>query len=101
VYELAGNIAVFRDRYKLLQNIAPFGAGEWRLYDIDSDPVEANDLSQKMPDLVKSMRADFDRYAAKVDLVPVPDGYNPLKQLQKNRKRNQVKEATDTVPPLD
>ena len=47
------------------------------------------------------MKADFDRYAKKVNLIPVPDDYHPLEQLQRNRARNQVKEATDKVPALD
>jgi len=101
VYELAGSIAVFRGSYKLTKNNPPFGDRRWRLYDIDLDPVEANDLSEQKPDLVKQMQADFDSYAEKVNLIPVPDDYNPLEQLQRNQARNQVKESGDRVPPLD
>ena len=89
VYELAGSIAVFRGGYKLMRNNPPFGDRQWRLYDIDLDPVEANDLSDQMPDLVKEMQADFDRYAEEVNLIPVPDDYDVLEQLQRNAARNQ------------
>ncbi len=90
-YELAGSVAVFRGRYKLTKNNPPFGDRRWRLYNIDLDPVEANDLSDQKPDLVKEMQADFDRYAEKVNLIPVPDDYHPLEQLQRNAARNQGK----------
>jgi len=100
-YELAGSAAVFRGKYKLLKNNPPFGDRQWRLYDTSVDPTESNDLSEQKPDLAKQMRADFDDYAKKVNLIPVPDDYNPLNQLQKNKERNAVKEAAKKVPVLD
>jgi len=100
-YELAGSAAVFRGNYKLTKNNPPFGDRRWRLYNIDLDPVEANDLSKQKPDLVHQMQADFDRYAETVNLIPVPDDYHPLEQLQRNKERNQVKEAANKVPVLD
>jgi hypothetical protein len=47
------------------------------------------------------MQADFERYSERVNLIPVPDDYNPLTQLQKNRERNQVEEVEKKVPVLD
>jgi len=101
VYELAGSAAVFRGNYKLMKNNPPFGDRQWRLYDIHADPTEANDLSEQSPELANQMQADFDRYSERVNLIPVPDDYNPLVQLQKNRERNEVKEAEKKVPVLD
>jgi arylsulfatase A-like enzyme len=100
-YELAGSAAVFRGNYKLMKNNPPFGDRQWRLYDINADPTEANDLSKQNPELANQMQADFDRYSEKVNLIPVPDDYNPLVQLQKNWERNEVKEAKKMVPVLD
>ncbi len=100
-YELAGGAAVFRGNYKLMKNNPPFDDGRWRLYNIEVDPTEINGLSEQKPELFKQMQADFDRYAKRVNLIPVPDDYNPLVQLQKNRERNQVKEARDKVPVID
>jgi len=100
-YELAGSAAVFRGDFKLMKNNPPFGDRRWRLYNISLDPIEANDLSQQKPDLVKTMLADYDRYVEKVNLIPVPDDYHPLEQLQRNVARNQVKEAVERVPLLD
>ena len=100
-YELAGGAAVFRGNYKLMKNNPPFDDGRWRLYDIDVDPTEVNDLFEQKPELANQMQADFDRYAKRVNLIPVPDDYNPLVQLQKNKERNQVKEILEKVPVIE
>ena len=86
-YELAGSSAVFKGRYKLSQNPAPKGTGDWELYDIVADPSEVNDLAAEMPDLVTEMQAFFEQYAEDVNLVPVPEGYNPLEQTVINAQR--------------
>ena len=86
-YELAGSSAVFKGRYKLSQNPPPKGTGEWELYDIVADPSEINDLAPEMPDLVAEMKAFFEEYAKEVNLVPVPEGYNPLEQTVINAQR--------------
>ncbi|QFT75633.1 MULTISPECIES: arylsulfatase [unclassified Ruegeria] len=86
-YELAGSSAVFKGRYKLSQNPPPKGTGEWELYDTIADPSEINNLAAEMPDLVAEMQAFFDEYAEEVNLVPVPEGYNPLEQTVINAQR--------------
>ncbi len=86
-YELAGSSAVFKGRYKLSQNPPPKGTGEWELYDTIADPSEINNLAADMPDLVAEMQAFYDKYAEEVNLVPVPEGYNPLEQTVINAQR--------------
>lgn len=86
-YELAGSSAVFKGRYKASQNPDPKGSGAWELYDTVSDPSEINDLAGEMPELLEEMKAFFDQYAEEVNLVPVPDGYNPLEQTVINAQR--------------
>lgn len=86
-YELAGSSAVFDGRYKLMQNLPPKGTGEWELYDIEADPSELHNLADEMPDRVVQMQAFYESYAEKVNLVPVPEGYNPLEQTVINAKR--------------
>ena len=97
-YELAGSAAVFQDGYKLQTNNPPFGDKEWRLYRIGEDPIEANDLSDAEPEIKAEMIAAYERYAAEVNLIPVPDDYNPVLQVQKNVERNQADEILDKVP---
>jgi hypothetical protein len=47
------------------------------------------------------MKSNFANYSKKVNLIPVPDDYTPIAQLQKNRERNEVKEKEKKVPVLD
>ncbi len=86
-YELAGSSAVFKGPWKLMQNLAPKGTGEWELYDIESDPSELTNLAADRPDLVAEMTAFYEQWAKEVNLVPVPEGYNPLEQTVINAKR--------------
>jgi arylsulfatase A-like enzyme len=89
-YELAGSSAVFRDKYKLVQNLPPKGTGQWELYDIETDPSETNNLALRMPELVDELKAAYEIYAANNNVVPVPDGYNPFEQAIKNSQREGV-----------
>ena len=86
-YELAGSSAVFQGKYKLMQNLAPKGAGDWELFDIEADPSELTNLAEQMPELVEELKAFYASYSEEVNLVPVPDGYNPLEQTAINAKR--------------
>ena len=86
-YELAGSSAVFKGKYKLSMNPPPKGVGEWELYDISTDPAELNNLASKYPKLVTEMMADYAKYEKQNNLVPVPEGYNPLLQVLENSKR--------------
>jgi len=86
-YELAGSSAVFKGRYKLMQNLPPKGSGAWELYDIEADPSELTELSEVMPELVAEMLAFYESYAEAVNLVPVPEGYNALEQTVINAQR--------------
>ncbi|TLP61388.1 arylsulfatase [Parasedimentitalea maritima] len=86
-YELAGSSAVFQGRYKLMQNLEPKGTGDWELYDIETDPSELTNIADQMPDLVEELIAFYASYSERVNLVPVPEGYNPLEQTVINAKR--------------
>ena len=65
------------------------------------DPAEVNDLSQAEPEIVAALIAGYDQFSDDVNLIEVPDDYNPLKQLQKNVARNKADEVLDKVPLLD
>lgn len=90
-YELAGSSAVFKGRYKLMQNLAPKGDGAWELFDIEADPSELTNLAADMPELVVEMRTFYEEWSKDVNLVPVPEGYNPLEQTVINAQRNAAK----------
>ncbi len=82
-YELAGSAALFKSDYKLVKNIAPLGDGNWRLYDLKTDPGEVHDLGSSQPERFKTMIADYDDYARANGVLPVPQGYD----LQKTAMR--------------
>ncbi|MES2415331.1 MAG: arylsulfatase [Pseudomonadota bacterium] len=83
-YELSGNEAVFKGDLKLIRNIAPVGDGRWHLYDISNDPGETRDLQTQMPDVFKTMQADYAAWAKANGVLPMPDGYDPIRQVQIN-----------------
>lgn len=85
--ETAGNAALFRGDYKLVRNLAPFGEGEWQLYDRVNDPGETHNLAEKELDIFLSMRADYDRYAERTGVLEMPEGYQALEQVLSNSLR--------------
>ncbi len=85
-YELAGCSAVFQGKYKLVVNPPSKGTGKWELYDISIDPSEINNLAEKMPELVEKLKDGYKKYEKENGVVPVPDDYDPIKQVVKNSK---------------
>ena len=97
-YELAGSAAVFLGDYKLRKNNPPFGDKQWRLFNMVEDPTEINDLSEQMPEVFEMMIAAYENYADEVNLIEVPEDYNPVLQVQKNVARNNAEEILEKVP---
>lgn len=83
-YELAGHGALFRGDLKLLRIPPPAGDGRWRLYDITNDPGETRDLSLARPTDYADMIAAYARYEQQNDVLPLPAGYEPRKQVSIN-----------------
>jgi len=80
-YELSGNAAVFKGNYKLLRNLPPIGDNQWHLYDLSSDPGEVNDLQQQLPELFQQLQQDYADYAQANNVLPMPEGYDPIEQV--------------------
>ena len=83
-YELSGNQALFKGDLKLIKNIAPVGDGQWHLFDIRLDPGETKDLQNRMPMNFKIMQADYAAYAKANHVLPMPEGYDPIRQVEIN-----------------
>jgi arylsulfatase len=47
----------------------PYGTGEWQLYDVLTDPGEAKDLSNEMPEKLETLKTAWEQYAAEVGVV--------------------------------
>jgi arylsulfatase/uncharacterized sulfatase len=74
--EISGNKALFKGDLKLVQNIAPLGDGQWRLFNLRQDPGETLDLQATQPVVFASMRAAYDKYAQDYGVLPVPEGFD-------------------------
>lgn len=62
-FELYGNRAVIKGRWKTLLTWPPEGNGRWALYDLTSDPTETQDLAHRHPNLLRELVDDWQRYA--------------------------------------
>jgi len=64
-----------------VRNIPPVGDNQWRLFDIRKDPGETTDLQAQLADQFRSMQDDYAAYAASHGVLPMPDGYDPVRQV--------------------
>ncbi len=83
-YELAGNKALFKGDLKLVLNHPPVGDGQWHLYDLRADPGETKDLQTTLPAQFNALQADYATWAKANGVLPMPEGYNPVKQVMIN-----------------
>jgi len=80
-YELSGNAALFKGKLKLVRNMPPLGDGQWHLYDLSADPGETLDLKDRLPHDFQSMQADYASYEKANQVLPMPEGYSPQRQV--------------------
>jgi arylsulfatase len=71
-WEIFGNRAIRMGDWKLLSLCAPFGTGDWQLFNLKDDPGEMNDLSAKHPDIREQMVRHWDEYAKQNNVI-MPD----------------------------
>jgi arylsulfatase/uncharacterized sulfatase len=83
-FEVSGNAALYRGKWKITRNTPPQGDGAWRLYDLSIDPGETMDLSAANSELFEDMLAEYRSYARNVGVFEVgPDEY-AITALNKN-----------------
>ncbi len=83
-FETAGNVALFMGDYKLSRNRPRYGDGQWKLFNISTDPGETRDLSADQPERFRLMREHYDAWAEDVGALEVPEGYDARRQLSIN-----------------
>jgi len=71
--------AVRMSNWKATWIAAPFGTGDWQLFDVAKDPGESNDVSDQFPNVTQDLADKWDSYADEVGVVPQeatdwPDG---------------------------
>ena len=62
-YELFEMKAYIKGKWKLLRLPFPFGTGRWELYDLEKDPTESTDLSNKFPAIKETLLNEWTAYA--------------------------------------
>lgn len=83
-YELTDHGVLFQGDYKLVINQPPRGDGQWRLFNIVKDPGETVDLSASHALRFQRMLSLYEQYRLDNKVVPVPQGYNQIKQVMTN-----------------
>jgi arylsulfatase len=61
-WELFGNSAVRMGDWKMVRLCAPFGTGDWQLYDLAADPGETIDLASERPEIRDQLLEHWDEY---------------------------------------
>lgn len=84
VIEVSGNTAVYKGNFKITRSVLPLGDGRWRLFNLANDPGETTDLSKERPQLLTEMVADYDAYAKRMGVLPMPEGYDSVAQTAAN-----------------
>lgn len=67
--EMVGGKWMRQGDFKAVMLPAPYGNGEWQLFNIVKDPGEAKDLSKTMPGKMKTLKTAWDEYAKEVGVV--------------------------------
>lgn len=96
-FEVAGNAAVFKGRYKLTHNTLPHGDAKWRLHDLLRDPAETKDLSTEQPALYQELLAEYENYANKMRVVALPDDFDVQAQININVIKKQMSNNASTI----
>ena len=82
--EVSGNSALYLGDYKVTRSVPPMGDGQWRLYNLARDPGETTDLSASEPAVKARLLAEYDAYAKRVGVLPMPEGYDSRAEVSRN-----------------
>ena len=86
-YEMGGSGALFKGDYKIVINKFEQNESEWHLFNIKTDPGEANDLAEAEPELLAEMLADYEQWASSNNVLPMPEGYNRARTILPGYRR--------------
>lgn len=77
VWELFGRQAIRQGPWKMVTQAAPFGNGEWQLFNLDDDPAETNDLAAENPARVSALALAWQDYKTRNNILLPENGENP------------------------
>jgi arylsulfatase A-like enzyme len=82
--EVAGNVALYRGRYKLTRSLPPLGDSRWHVFDVQRDPGETRDLGPGRPELLASLLSAYEAWSQEVGVIEMPPDYAPVRQIGRN-----------------
>jgi arylsulfatase len=68
-WELFKRRGLRKGNWKIVLQEAPFGTGQWQLYDISKDPGETKDLAQQNTDKLLEMQVAWNKYALENNVI--------------------------------
>jgi arylsulfatase A-like enzyme len=83
-FEVSGNGALYRGKWKITRNARPLGDAKWRLYDLSVDPGETTDVSANNREVFESMLAEYNAYSKQVGVHELGPEDSAFSQLTKN-----------------
>ncbi|WOX07011.1 arylsulfatase [Microbulbifer pacificus] len=72
-WEVFGKQAIRVGDWKLVKLPDPYGDDEWQLFDLQSDPAEMEDLSERYPEKLSSMKVSWEKYQQSSNII-LPEG---------------------------
>lgn len=88
--EVSGNTALYKGDYKITRSVPPVGDGRWRLFNIAADPGESVDLSERNPEILADLLAEYDAYAERMGVLAMPEGYDSMAQTYSNTTKHML-----------
>lgn len=77
-WEIIGQGALRKGRWKINWVAEPYGINDWQLYDLSVDPAETNDLGSTHPELLQEMIAHWKVYAKETGVVGLKPEFDEL-----------------------
>jgi arylsulfatase A-like enzyme len=68
-WQLFGNRAIRMDNWKMVWLCAPYGNGEWQLFDLAADPGETLDLASERPEIRDQLLRHWDAYVSTNNVI--------------------------------
>ncbi|KAF5525332.1 putative sulfatase [Colletotrichum aenigma] len=72
-WELFGLRAIREGKRKAVWLNKPRGKDDWELYDVEKDPAEMNDVSDKEPEVMRRLVNHWERYYAETGMTQTPE----------------------------
>jgi len=69
--EMRGGKWIRQGDFKAMKVPEPYGTDEWKLFNVQDDPGETQNLSGKMPKKLQTLKAAWERYASEVGVIPL------------------------------